>query len=262
MLKKFILTVVGLYILLMVGLYFFQEKLIFQSKKLNKNFTYSFDKEFEEINLTTKDNSVINALHFKVNNPKGVILYFHGNKGSLERWGNIASKFTDYGYDVFVMDYRGYGKSTGKRIEKKLYNDALLCYNYIKETYSEDNIILYGRSLGGTFATYVASKYKPKKLILESPFFNLANTADFHYPFSPIFLLKYKFPSDEYITKVICPITIFHGTKDTVTPHKGGEKLFKKAIVKHKEFVTIDTGTHHNLATFELYTAKMKKLLQ
>ncbi len=261
MLKKSILAVVGLYLLVLVGLYFFQEKLIFQSKKLTKNFTFSFEKEFEEINLTTEDNFIINALHFKVENSKGIILYFHGNKGSLERWGAIASSFTDYGYDVFVMDYRGYGKSTGVRKEKYLYDDALLCYNHIKKLYSENNIILYGRSLGGTFATYVASKHKPKKLILEAPFYNLANTADFHYPFSPTFLLRYKFPSNEYITEVTCPIVIFHGTEDNVTPYKGGKKLFEKATIKDKEFITIDTGTHHNLATFELYTTKIKELL-
>ena len=262
MLKKFILTVVTLYLLVLVGLYFFQEKLIFQSKKLDKNFTYTFNKEFEEINLTTEDNAIINALHFKVKNPKGIILYFHGNRGSLERWGTITSKFTDYEYDVFVMDYRGYGKSTGKRKEQNLYNDALLCYDYLKKSYSENNIILYGRSLGGTFATYTASKNNPKKLLLESPFYNLANTANFHYPFLPTFLLKYKFRSDEYITKVKCPIIIFHGTKDDVTPHKGGRKLFEKATVQLKEFVSIDNGTHHDLASFKLYTTKIKKLLQ
>lgn len=262
MLKKIILTVVTLYLLILVGLYFFQEKLIFQSKKLNKNFTYTFNKEFEEINLTTEDNAIINALHFKVKNPKGIILYFHGNKGSLERWGTIASKFTDYGYDVFVMDYRGYGKSTGKRKEKYLYNDALLCYNHIKKSYSENNIILYGRSLGGTFATYIASKQKPKKLLLEAPFYNLANTADFHYPFSPVFLLKYKFPSNEYITEVKCPVTIFHGTEDNVTPYKGGEKLFDRVKISDKEFITIKNGNHHNLAVSKEYEDKIKKLLK
>jgi len=261
MIKKSIFIIAGIYLFLLVGLFFFQEKIIFQSHKLDKNFAYTFDTEFEEINLKTEDNSIINALHFKVKNSKGIILYFHGNKGSLERWGTITSSFTDYGYDVFVMDYRGYGKSTGKRNEKDLYNDALLCYDYIKKSYSENNIVLYGRSLGGTFATYVASKYNPKKLLLEAPFYNLANTAQFHYPFLPTFLLKYKFPTHEYITEVGCHITIFHGTEDTVTPYKGGRKLFEKATAKNKEFVAIDAGTHHNLASFELYTAKMNNLL-
>jgi len=262
MIKKIIFIIVGIYLLLLVGLFFFQEKIIFQSKKLDKNFTYSFDKEFEEINLKTEDSSIINALHFKVKDSKGIILYFHGNKGSLERWGNIASTFTDYGYDVFVLDYRGYGKSTGKRNEKKLYDDALLCYNYIKKSYSENNIILYGRSLGGTFATYIAAKHKPKKLILEAPFYNLANTANFHYPFSPIFLLKYKFPTNEYIPEVTCSVTIFHGTKDNITPYKGGKKLFDRITTKNKEFITIDDGTHHNLMLSNLYKEIITTLLK
>ena len=84
MIKKIFFIIVGIYLFLLAGLFFLQEKIIFQSEKLENNYTYTFDKEFEEINLKTEDNSTINALHFKVKNPKGIILYFHGNKGSLE----------------------------------------------------------------------------------------------------------------------------------------------------------------------------------
>jgi alpha-beta hydrolase superfamily lysophospholipase len=261
MIKKVLITVAGVYLLLLVGLYFFQEKLIFQSKKLPKNFIFSFDGDFKEINLTTEDNSTINGLHFKVKNSKGIIVYFHGNRGSLERWGSIASTFNAYGYDVFVMDYRGYGKSTGKRTEENLYSDALLCYNHIKKSYSEDNIILYGRSLGATFASYIASKHKPKQLLLEAPFYNLVKTADSHYPFTPTFLLKYKFSSNQYIPKVKCPITIFHGTSDKVISYTDGKKLFNKITTQHKAFVTIENGTHHNLSASSVYKDKIKELL-
>jgi len=261
MIKKIIFIIVGIYLFLLVGLFFFQENIIFQSKKLDNSFTYAFNNNFEEVNLKTEDNSIINALHFKVKNPKGVILYFHGNKGSLDRWGAITSSYTDFGYDVFVMDYRGYGKSTGNRNEKNLYNDALLCYNHIKKSYEENDIILYGRSLGCTFATYIASNQNPKKLILEAPFYNLANTANSHYPFLPTFLLKYKFPTNEFIPKVTCHVTIFHGTEDKVTPYNGGRKLFEAVAVATKEFVSIENATHHNLANFELYKNKIKALL-
>ena len=173
MVKRIILLVFGLYLLLLVGFYLFQEKVIFRPKKLAKDYIFSFDKEFEEVNLTTDDTSIINALHFKVKNPKGIILYYHGNKGNLQRWGPMISPFTDYGYDVFIMDYRGYGKSNGERNEKNLYNDALLSYNYVKGHFDEEKITVYGRSLGGTFATFVASQNSPKQLILEAPFYNL-----------------------------------------------------------------------------------------
>lgn len=259
--KKIVKTVVILFVMLNVGLYFFQEKLIFHPEKLQQDYKYTFDKKFEEVNLKTDDNSVINALHFKVENPKGIILYFHGNKGNLQRWGNIVSPFTDYDYDVFVIDYRGYGKSVGKRNEENLYSDAQQSYEYVQQFFSEDKIVIYGRSLGATFASYIASKHKPNQLILEAPFYNLIDAANFHYPYVPAFLLKYKFTSDKYISKVTCPITIFHGIKDKVISYEGGKKLFEKATVKNKEFITINDGNHHNLADFKAYKDKIKELL-
>ena len=261
MVKKIVKIVVILYVMLNVGLYFFQEKLIFRPEKLTHDYAYTFDKEFEEININTDDNSVLNALHFKVENSKGIILYFHGNKGNLQRWGNVVSPFTDYGYDVFVMDYRGYGKSTGKFNEVDMYNDAQFCYDYLKKQYSEKDIIAYGRSLGATFATSIASKNNLRQLILEAPFFNLIGAAKHQYFFIPKLLLKYKFNTNKYIKKVNCPIMVFHGTEDWITPYEGGKLLLNEATSKEKEFVTIEGGSHNNLMEYELYKEKVKKFL-
>lgn len=261
MVKKIVKTVVILYVMLNVGLYFFQEKLIFRPEKLTHDYAYTFDKAFEEINIETDDNSVLNALHFKVENSKGIILYFHGNKGNLQRWGNVVSPFTDYGYDVFVMDYRGYGKSTGKFNEADMYKDAQLCYDYLKKQYSEKDIIAYGRSLGATFATSIASKNNLRQLILEAPFFNLIGAVKHQYLFIPKFLLKYKFNTNKFIKSVNCPIMVFHGTEDWITPYQGGKLLLNEATSKEKEFVTIEGGSHNNLMEYELYKEKVKKFL-
>lgn len=166
-----------------MGFYLVQERIIFQSKKLDKNFSYTFAKKFEEVNLKAKDNSTINALHFKVENPKGVLLYFHGNKGSLKRWGDMVSPYTDYNYDVFVMDYRGYGKSNGKRSENVMYSDAQVAYDHLKNAFKESDIVVYGRSMGATFATFVSSQNKPKQLILEAPFYSLVDAINGNFPF-------------------------------------------------------------------------------
>jgi len=262
MFKKIILLIFGLYILLLTGFYYFQEKVIFRPKKLAKNYLFSFDQEFEEITLTADDSSIINAIHFKVNNPKGIILYYHGNKGNLQRWGPMVSPFADYGYEVFVMDYRGYGKSNGKRNEKNLYRDAQLCYQYIKQFFEEENITVYGRSLGATFATYVASQNNPKQLILEAPFYNLIDLSQRKFPFLPYnSLLKYKFKSNEFIADTKCPITIFHGDEDRLIPLKSGEKLFEASNKSKNHFVMVKNGTHHNLMESKIYKDKMIKLL-
>jgi len=263
MVKRIILLIFGLYILLLVGFYLFQEKVIFRPKKLAKNYIYSFDKAFEEVNLTTDDNSVINALHFKVKNPKGIILYYHGNKGNLNRWGPMVSPLTDYGYDIFIMDYRGYGKSNGKRNEKNLYRDAQLCYNHVNQFFKEENIIIYGRSLGGTFATYVASKNNPKQLILEAPFYNLTDLSKRKFSFLPYkYLLKFQFNSNKFIVNIKCPITFLHGDKERLIPLKSGQKLFETLKKGHAKFVVINNGTHHNLMMSDLYKEKIATLLK
>lgn len=251
-----------LYLLLTAMLYFLQEKIIFLPSELPQDYVYSFSEPFEEFFLTTEDGAKLNGLHFKRENPKGAILYFHGNAGDLSRWGEIATFFAQKEYDVLVMDYRTYGKSTGKLSEAVLFKDAQLFYDYALENYNENNLIVYGRSLGCSIATHTASKNKPKKLVLETPFYNLLEVAKKRFPVLPVtWLLKYKFESNKYITKVSCPVSIFHGTEDAVVPYESGKKLFSLATSK-KEFITIEGGGHNDLINFKAYTANIDAALE
>ncbi|MCF6214325.1 MAG: alpha/beta hydrolase [Flavobacteriaceae bacterium] len=250
------------YCLALLGLYFFQERLLFQSVKLPQDFNFKFEKPFTEINLKTEDNATLNGLYFELKNPKGVILFFHGNRDNLVRWGTIASGFTKYNYNVLVVDYRGYGKSTGKRSETKLYQDAHQWYTYVNQMFDESKIVVYGRSLGATFATYVAYKNKPAQLILEAPFNSLVALPKYWFKYAPYdLLLKYHFNSQKYIKEVPSKITIFHGTKDRVIPIKLGQKLFKSAPKNKAIFIVIDGGKHNNLATFDKYHKAVKEIL-
>ena len=260
---KISLILLIIYFVSMLILFIYQEKIIFQGVTLDINHQYSFKQKFKEVNLQTIDNNNINAIHLKVNNPKGIVLYFHGNRGNLERWGKVTSYFTKFNYDVFVMDFRSYGKSTGKLDEILMYKDAQICYDYVKKLYPENKITLYGRSLGCTFAIKTASQNQPKQLILEAPFFNLTSVAKYHYPFMPFkLLMNYKFESHTFIDDVSCKTTIFHGTKDNVIPYDSGKKLFQKSNKELTEFITIKKGTHHNLMSFELYENTVLKLLE
>jgi len=258
---KIIVFIVTLYLLSVVLLYVLQEKFIFRSEKLDVGYKYNFDVKFEEVDLNTKDKQTINALLFKVDNPKGVILYFHGNKGSLKRWGKITKEFTDFGYDIFIPDYRGYGKSTGDFNEELMYKDAVMCFDYLKKHYSV--IVAYGRSLGCTFSTKVAAERNPDLLILEAPFCNLQNVIDYHYPLLTFdFMLKYKFKTDSFIDKVKCKTTIFHGTEDRVIPIKSSEILYDKSNKPLTDYIRIEQATHHNIGEYEIYKNKMASLLQ
>lgn len=262
MVKKWLIGLVTIIILCFFTVYMFQEKLIFLSEKLDKDYQYSFEQSFEEINLQTSDNETINGLYFTVEKPKGAILFFHGNKGNLTRWGNIVQYFNQFQYNVFVIDYRGYGKSTGKFNEEKMYLDALLSYNFLKQRFTENQIVVYGRSLGTTFATKVASENNPKQLILESPFYSLSRAVKYQFKFGLKSILKYQFPTYNFINKVQSSVLIFHGTDDKVTSFKDSEDLFEMIHHKNKNLIKIQKGTHHNLRDFNLYKIELKKILK
>lgn len=243
------------------ALYAMQEKLLFLPTVLEKDYKYDFSSPFEELNLNTSDGAVLNAIHFKAKVPKGVILYFHGNAGDLSRWGAIAQFFVKKHYDVLVMDYRTYGKSKGKLSENAFYSDAQLFYDYLTERYNEADISVYGRSLGTGIASYIASKNKPKQLVLETPYYSISDVAAYRFPFLPVKqLLKYKFPNYLFIEDVTCPITIFHGTKDGVVPYKSADKL-KDIITEAKiTFITIEGGNHNNLMEYDGYKNEIERI--
>jgi len=249
--------------LLILMLTLFQEKLIFLPTKLPQDYHYSFEHDFEEIFLKTDDGANLNALHFKTEEPKGLLLYFHGNAGDLSKWGHVVAPFVDLGYDVLVMDYRNYGKSTGKLSEEGLYNDAQLFYDYAKKEYPADKIVIYGRSMGASIATQLASRNKAKKLLLETPFYSLLDVAQDRFPLLPIKqLLKYKMPSFKYIRQVRAPIRIFHGTADDVVSYKSGKKLFDSIPGHDKKMYPIEGGNHNNLIEFGSFQEAIRQELE
>jgi len=252
--RKGFIFIVSLLALIIIGVYSMQKKLIFLPTKLAVDYEYTFSEPFEEVFLETENGARLNAVHFKVENPKGLILYFHGNAGDLSRWGEIASDFIKYRYDILIMDYRSYGKSTGVISEKNLFDDADLFYKYALKRYAEDDIIVYGRSLGTSFAAFVASENNPRKLILETPFYNLEQIAKKRFPFLPVkYLLKYRFLSNHYIEAVRCPVIIFHGTKDNIVPYESGKSLSELVAKDRLTFVKIEGGAHNNLINFKEY---------
>lgn len=113
--------------------------MIFFPEKLEKDFKFSFSQKFEELNIPTKDGFNLNAALFKTDSSKGIIFYLHGNAGSINSWGEVATTYTDLQYDVLILDYRGYGKSDGSiTSQDQLFHDLQVAYNEITKTYSED----------------------------------------------------------------------------------------------------------------------------
>ncbi|PSR54874.1 alpha/beta hydrolase [Adhaeribacter arboris] len=266
MLKGMVITgavVVSIVLILLGVIYSLQDRLIFFPEKLPRDYVFPFNNPFQEVFLETLDGAEIHALHFRAKEPKGVILYFHGNAGNLRSWGYLAEEYLAYNYDVFMVDYRGFGKSTGIRTEAALHQDAQLAYQHVVKEYPENKIIVFGRSIGTGMAVPVAARNKPKCLLLETPFYNFADVAKTHYSFLPVtLLLKYSFRSDEWIQKVNCPIYIFHGTADKVVLYSSGEKLAQVADSAKTRLITIPNSGHNDLSNFHQYRQALQTILQ
>ena len=254
-------TGLALYLLLVLALYFFQENFIFLGESLAQEHTYVFDTPFAERYFQMDDGAIINAIHFKSDASKGIIYYHHGNAGNLVRWGAVAEFFVPFGYDVLIYDYRGYGKSTGYRSEKTLHQDAQHLYDALKNEWSEDQIIVYGRSLGSGMASHIAANNNPKMLILETPFYSLQSMASWRFPFLPTRLLvKYEMANWKRLQETNAPIHIFHGTEDRIVPYWSGKKLYD-TVPEKATLTTIDGAGHNNLIEFEGYGEGVVRLL-
>jgi len=256
------LVVLAIYVAISVLLFYLQDYFLFKPEKLPSDFEFYYENQnIEEYNVETRDGAVINGLHFKIENPKGVVLYLKGNSKSIKGWGKFAVDFTRNGYDVIMMDYRGFGKSLGKRSQKALKRDSQMIYNKIREHVAEKHIIVYGRSLGSGLATKIASVNHPRMLILDAPYYSLTKVAARYAPFMPLsWLIKYPLPTYKWIKYVQCPIHIIHGTNDRLIPFKTSVKL-SKINAKRTRLYSIIDGGHKNLNNFESYHTMLSEIL-
>ncbi len=262
MVFKFLIGVFVIYLLICLLLYLKQELFIFRPTKLDKDYTFQQYSNFEE-HYFPIPNGTIHALHFKTSNPKGIILYFHGNSQALESWGYVAEDFTQKGFDVFMPDYRAYGKSTGKLSEHGLNEDALMIYNFLKNNWQESEIIIYGRSLGSGIATELATKVKAKLVILETPYKSMPAMANKTIPFVPVrWLMRYQFRNISKMQNLLCPIHIFAATNDQLTPYQHAVALAEKTNFPSKNLTTIEGAGHGNISEFSIYHTKLEFLLQ
>jgi uncharacterized protein len=204
----------------------------------------------EEITLDTADGEHVIAWHVppRANGP--VVIYFHGNGGSLRLRNERFQRITADGTGLVALSYRGYGGSSGSPTEAGLLADADATYAFAIARYRSDRVVLWGESLGTAIAVALAAKSKVGRVILESPFTSAAAVGASVYWFVPVrFLMKDQFHSDERIRNVTVPLLILHGTADTVVPIAFGERLFALAN-EPKSLVRIPGGGHVNLDGF------------
>ncbi len=262
---RWIKIIVLIYILAGIILYCLQDRILFHPVALDKHTRYAFANSLTADIIIPYDKetelNIIQFSHQKDTVAKGVVLYFHGNRKNIDWYAKYVSNFTKSGYEVWMMDYPGFGKSTGIFTEQRLYDYALQLYKLARVKYRPGEIIIYGKSLGTGIAAQLASVRECRYLVLETPYYSMVSLVAHYFPVYPVNrMLHYHFPINEYIEKVTAPVIIFHGTDDGVIPYANAKRLMP-LLKNNDEFVTIPGGSHNDLNDFPLFHRKLDSLL-
>jgi len=247
-----------------IAIYWLQDLILFRPEALSRKHKYAFDDKHREVDLPLDDQSTINIIEFSCpdSTPRGVVLYFHGNRKNIGWYARYAKNFTKNGWEVWMLDYPGYGKSTGRFTEQKLYDYAAQLYTLARRQYEPNRVIIYGKSMGTGIAAELASHRSCSRLILETPYYSLTSLAAHYFPIYPVGqMMHFKIPTYEYLQMVNAPISILHGTDDEVIPYSNSERL-KEVLKPTDEYVTIEGGNHNDLDRFPLFHQKLDSLLR
>lgn len=261
---SFILLLAAGFIALLFAMYLFQDQLLFHPSSEIVQTPQSQGIEAEDFWVVTDDDKRIHGWYFPGENSDQVIVLSHGNAGNISNRISIAETLLETGASVLMYDYRGYGKSEGTPNEKGLYKDIeAVTKGLISEGYSEKNIFMYGRSLGGSVAAYAATKFNVGGLILDSAFINLRSMVRDVYPFVPTFLARYKFPTDQYLKELKdTPVIILHSRNDELVSFDNGKYLYDAAN-EPKQFVELRGGHNNNFfESSELIKKTWEELLE
>ena len=236
------------------------EQQLFPGSKIDKNFHFRFPGTFSELSFKTKDGYKLHGLLFKSKQCKGLIFYLHGSNGALDTWGKIAPVYTALNYDIFLLDYRGYGKSGSKvTSENQLYSDVQLAYDKLKLIYAESKIIIIGQSVGTGPAAMLAANNKPQKLVLQAPYYSLADWIRNVVPDFDTLNIKYQFRTYEFLKKVKASVIIFHGDADDAIYYGSSQKLSSFFKEGDKLFILKGEG-HNDLTNNKDYLEKLKTI--
>lgn len=259
-------TLFGLFILVQVVFFLFQELRFFESYRTPTGY---IDKPslspLSEDDFIELDEARINYQKFlALTKPrKGTVFFLHGNRGSIYQCRWVIEPFLKEGYDVWIMDYRGFGKSVGRRSEAAMLADAQMVYKRILEQEDEHDIIVWGRSLGSGFAAYIASGNSPKALVLETPYWSLPDAVRHSHPYLLPFTFRYTLPTHDFLGNVNCPVYLIHGTADEKIYSQSSEKLERLCIAHDVKVHTrwISDGKH-NLRSEPAFKTIVEEILK
>ena len=247
----FILTIaISIYVVLALMLYLFQGKMVFLSNLPSRALVASpadVGLDYEDVSLTTRDNERLHGWYVPAADSKGVLLFFHGNAGNISHRLDSIKIFHELALDVLIIDYRGYGQSTGKTSEQGTYLDAQAAWDHLINTRGipANRIIVFGRSLGGAIGAWLGVQNTPAAVIIESSFSSGADMARRLYPFLPVRLItRLQYPVEDYASRLNCPVLVVHSRNDEIIPFTMGQAVYA-AVSQHKKFLEL-RGDHNN----------------
>jgi len=246
---KVLLYVIIVYAAISIYIYFIQTSLIFYPNMPGRNLVATPDNlgmSYQNVELVTGDDVKLHGWFIPHKKAKGTVLFFHGNAGNISHRLDSIEIFHRLELNVFIIDYRGYGQSDGKISEKGTYRDAEAAWHYLNnaQDINAKQIIIFGRSLGASIASWLASKHTPAALIIESGFTSVPSMGQRLYPFLPIrWLSQYKYNTQQYVKNITCPVMVAHSKNDEIIPYEEGRNIFN-ATAEPKHFLEMRGG--HN----------------
>ena len=251
------------YALLGIAIFLLQDRFLFRPVALSPDHRYDFGIPHRERNIRFSGSATINIVEFPapVETRRGIVLYYHGNRRNISWYARHVGGFHRNGYDVWMIDYPGYGKSTGKLEVDVLFAYALQMYRLARTQAPPDSIVIYGRSMGTGIAAWLAAREPARRLILETPYYSLASLLSTYLPVYPWDrMIRYGIRTYEYLPDVKAPVTVFQGTDDWTVPLRNASRL-KPFLKPGDEFVVIEGGSHNDLESFPDFRRKMDSVL-
>lgn len=259
---------VAVYLGLALYLYVFQARFIYfpnlPSRQVDAT-PADIGLTFEAVSLDTADGETLAGWFIPAPAARGTLLYLHGNGGNIGHRLDPIEVFHRLGLNVFIIDYRGYGASSGKPSEDGTYQDALAAWNWLTQRQRLDpqRIVLFGESLGGSVAAWLAARHAPAGLILYAGFTSVPEMAQTLYPIFPASrLARYRYDTRAALGNASCPVLILHSPEDEIIPFSHGEALLEAAH-EPKRLVEL-RGSHNDalLASREIYAQAVGALLR
>lgn len=258
-------TIVGAYVLVCLLAFVLQKNMVFFPDRAAFGTPTHAGMTFRDVFFVTSDGVRLHGWFVSAPGSKRVVLFFHGNAGNVSHRVESIRVFHDLGLSVFIFDYRGYGRSEGRVSETGTYADSRAAYRYLidEEGVSPENVLFFGRSLGGSVAIELALDHVPRALIVESCFPALADVGERAYRFLPVrLMLRIRYDSADRIARLTCPKLVIHSRDDEIVPFDLGRRLFELAA-EPKEFLEI-RGDHNAgfLDSGRVYTEGLERFVE